>query len=38
MAYNNQLADRLRELLVDEEEVAEKEMFSAVKYIDIFSN
>ncbi|WP_152969677.1 TfoX/Sxy family protein [Pedobacter sp. Hv1] len=33
MAYNNQLADRVRELLVDEEEVTEKEMFSGVCFM-----
>ncbi len=33
MAYNNQLADRVRELLVDQEDVTEKEMFSGVCFM-----
>lgn len=33
MAYNNQLADRVRELLVDQDDVIEKEMFSGVCFM-----
>jgi TfoX/Sxy family transcriptional regulator of competence genes len=33
MAYNNQLADRVRELLVDQKDVTEKEMFSGVCFM-----
>ncbi|TCC96894.1 TfoX/Sxy family protein [Pedobacter hiemivivus] len=33
MAYNEQLADRVRELLFDREDVTEKEMFSGICFM-----
>nr|WP_255543156.1 hypothetical protein [Pedobacter sp. ASV19] len=33
MAYNQQLANRVRELLIDRDDVTEKEMFSGVCFM-----